>query len=72
MLGVISWFSTAKGFGWIESADIAESVFVHAADLSREFGERGKRSAHVGDKVEFDLEEQEGRGFRARLVRAAN
>jgi hypothetical protein len=25
MLGVLSWFSTAKGFGWIESADIARA-----------------------------------------------
>jgi cold shock CspA family protein len=67
MLGVISWFSTTRGFGWIESPDIADSIFLHAADLSREFGERGKRT---GTQVMFDLEEQE-RGFRARLVRAA-
>ena len=65
--GTVSWFSTAKGYGWLETEEIADSIFVHAADLSREFGERGQRSANVGDKVEFNLEEQE-RGFRARLV----
>jgi CspA family cold shock protein len=69
--GTINWFSATRGFGWIESADIANSIFLHAADLSHEFGKQGKRIACVGDRVQFDLEEQE-RGFRARLVRRLN
>jgi cold shock CspA family protein len=72
MLGTVNYFDPRRGFGWIESADIAERIFLHACDLGPEFGPRGERMASVGSHVQFELEEQADRGgFRARLVKAA-
>ncbi len=49
--GVVKWFNSTKGFGFI-SIDGGEDVFVHYSSI-RETG--GFRTLEVGQKVEFKV-----------------
>jgi cold shock protein len=47
--GVVKWFSTKKGFGFIEIAE-GEDVFVHFSSITG----RGYRVLQPGDHVSFE------------------
>ena len=49
--GVVKFFNTAKGFGFITPESGGKDVFVHATALEA----AGIRSLNEGETVEFDL-----------------
>ena len=62
MNGTVKFFSTAKGFGFIEPDGGGKDVFVHATALEA----AGIRGLNEGDRVSFDLEDdRKGRGKQA-------
>lgn len=58
--GIVTFFDTVKGFGFIKAADSADSYFVHSSDLSSPVKER--------DKVIFEIARGQ-KGMKAILVR---
>lgn len=60
--GVVRWFNTAKGFGFLGRPDGAD-VFVHYRSILNE----GYKTLREGDEVEFDIVEGE-QGPRAEAV----
>ncbi len=60
--GRVKWFSSEKGYGFIER-DGAEDVFVHHSQITME----GFRTLDAGERVEFDIVAGE-RGPKARDV----
>jgi CspA family cold shock protein len=48
--GVVKWFNTAKGYGFIQRAS-GEDVFVHHSAIAME----GYRTLDNGDEVEFEV-----------------
>ena len=62
-LGRVIWFNDSKGFGLIETEN-GQTVFVHYSSIVAD----GFRSLQQGQKVEFDLYEDEQKGYLARNV----
>jgi cold shock protein len=54
IIGTVKWFSEAKGFGFIEREDGGD-VFVHHSTIEG----HGFRTLKDGERVEFDLVEEE-------------
>ena len=50
--GVVKFYNSAKGYGFIQPDDGGKDVFVHATALER----AGMRSLVEGQKVSFDVE----------------
>jgi CspA family cold shock protein len=55
--GVVKFFNTAKGFGFIAPEDGSKDVFVHISSLQR----CGVETLNENDNVEFTVEEYKGR-----------
>lgn len=62
-LGVVTYFSLSKGFGFIKDSQTGESAFVHVNQLSQQIKEN--------DKVEYETE-QGHKGLNAVNVRKAS
>ncbi|MBC7397912.1 MAG: cold-shock protein [Bdellovibrionales bacterium] len=62
-IGQVIWFNDSKGYGLIET-DTGQTVFVHYSSIQSD----GFRSLRQGQKVEFDLYEDEAKGYLARNV----
>jgi len=60
--GTVKWFNEKKGFGFISRED-GDDVFVHHSSIQSD----GFRSLAEGDKVEFELVEDQ-KGFKASNV----
>ncbi len=60
--GVVKWFNTAKGFGFLGRPD-GPDVFVHYQSIANE----GYKTLRDSDEVEFDIVETD-RGPRAANV----
>lgn len=55
--GVVKWFNTTKGYGFIEPTDGGKDVFVHISALE----EAGIRSLNEGQEVEFESMSNNGK-----------
>jgi cold shock protein len=53
--GTVKWFNPQKGYGFIQPSDGSKDVFVHISALER----AGLRSLNEGQKVRFDLEQDQ-------------
>lgn len=62
--GTVKWFNADKGYGFITNGDTGEDIFVHFSAIQAD----GYRSLNEGDKVTFDIEQDE----RSDKERAAN
>ncbi|MEX0834030.1 MAG: cold-shock protein [Actinomycetota bacterium] len=49
--GVVKWFSSEKGYGFVTPDDGSPDVFVHFSAIQGE----GYKSLDEGQKVEFDV-----------------
>ena len=65
MNGIVKWFDSAKGFGFIQRSDAEGDIFVHYKNIRGE----GYRSLKEGQAVEFTLLKTE-KGFQADDVTA--
>jgi CspA family cold shock protein len=63
--GVVKWFSSLKGYGFINPDDGGQEVFVHYSAISGD----GYKNLHEGEQVEFELIDR-GKGPQAQNVRA--
>lgn len=66
--GTVKWFSTEKGFGFIEPADGGKDVFVHQSNV---MGLSWDEGLHDGESVEFEVESTE-KGLNALNVQRLN
>ncbi|MFI4996164.1 MAG: cold-shock protein [Hyphomicrobiales bacterium] len=56
--GIVKWFNTQKGFGFIQPDDGSKDVFVHISALER----AGIRDLQEGQKISFELIEDRRSG----------
>jgi len=55
--GKVKWFNLNKGFGFIQTEDNTNDIFVHVSALER----AGLKSLNDGQPVSFELENHKGR-----------
>ena len=65
--GRVKWFSSEKGYGFIEQDDGGKDVFVHFSAIQGD----GYRNLNEGDEVEFDVEQGQ-KGLQAANVKVTN
>lgn len=53
MQGKVKWFNSSKGYGFIQSDEVAKDVFVHYSVIEGD----GYKSLTEGETVEFDITE---------------
>lgn len=63
--GKVKWFDDEKGHGGITIGPSTEEIFVHSSDIQS----NGFKSLDAGDRVEFEITRDPGRGTRALNVR---
>jgi CspA family cold shock protein len=49
--GIVKWFNSQKGFGFIQPEDGSKDVFVHISAVER----AGMNTLNEGQKVSFDV-----------------
>lgn len=54
MQGKVKWFSAEKGYGFIESEEVQNDIYVHFSDIIMD----GFKSLEKNDLVEFDYDEE--------------
>ncbi len=64
MEGVVKWFNTTKGYGFITPSDGGRDIFVHHTDIQGE----GHKRLNEGARVEFEILEED-KGPKATNVR---
>ncbi|MHA1791769.1 MAG: cold shock domain-containing protein [Promethearchaeota archaeon] len=57
MNGVVKWFNSRKGYGFITSDDQSNDVFVHYSNIVANEGDF--KTLYEGDEVEFEVQEGE-------------
>jgi len=62
--GTVKFFNQSKGFGFITAED--GDYFVHISDLEKS----GIASLNEGDKVEFEVTEQDGKKRATNLTKS--
>jgi CspA family cold shock protein len=53
--GVVKWFNPTKGYGFIAPETGGKDVFVHISAVQK----AGMRTLNEGQKVSFDVEQQQ-------------
>lgn len=61
--GIVKWFNNTKGWGFIESKDFNEDIFVHFSTIQG----TGFKTLTAGQTVSFDIEKGD-RGLHAKDV----
>ena len=65
--GIVKWFNPTKGYGFIAPETGGKDIFVHISAVQR----AGLRSLNEGQKVQFEIEEQQnGRAAAVGLIAA--
>lgn len=64
--GVVKFFNTQKGFGFIQPADGSKDVFVHISAVER----AGMSTLNEGQKITFDVVSERGKLAAANLQHA--
>lgn len=63
--GIVKWFNTTKGFGFIEPEDGGKDIFVHISAVERS----GLTGLADNQKISFEMEEgRDGREMAANLT----
>ena len=55
--GVVKWFNTTKGYGFIQPEDGGKDVFVHISAVQS----AGMRDLQEGQRVSYELVNQKGK-----------
>ncbi len=55
--GVVKWFNSTKGYGFIEPSDKSRDIFFHFSALEQ----AGIKSVNEGQKVSFETVTQKGK-----------
>lgn len=55
--GVVKWFNTIKGYGFVQPEDGSKDVFVHISAVQK----AGLRTLAEGQRVEFELATEKGK-----------
>ena len=55
--GTVKWFSTDRGYGFIEPSDGSKDVFVHISAVERS----GLGSLKEGQKISYDVTQDRGK-----------
>ena len=55
--GKCIWFSSKRGYGFVEDADTEQQLFVHQSNIEAE----GFRTLRANQKVSFEIDENDGR-----------
>jgi len=55
--GVVKWFNSTKGYGFIQPDDGNKDVFVHISAVEKS----GLRNLQEGQRVEFELANEKGK-----------
>ena len=62
-IGVVKWFNSQKGFGFIQPDDGGKDVFVHISAVER----AGLSGLNEGQKVSFDIVTERGKSSAGNL-----
>lgn len=54
MQGRVKWFSSEKGYGFIESEQVENDIYVHFSDIQM----KGFKTLEEGDLVEFEYDSE--------------
>ncbi|ABS63813.1 MAG: cold-shock protein [Parvibaculum sp.] len=62
--GVVKWFNTQKGYGFIQPSDGGRDVFVHISAVER----AGMSTLNEGQKINYELVTEKGKTSAANLT----
>lgn len=65
--GIVKWFNTTKGYGFIQPEDGGKDVFVHISAVQA----AGWRELREGQKLSYELLSQKGKESAGNLQEAA-